>query len=377
MDARTLPVRILVVDDDDQAREALSRLLESRGYETSTAPDAATARRQLLREQFHAVLCDVRLPGESGMELAQELVATAPHVAVIMVSGLNDLAIAETALEIGAYDYLMKPFAPNDVLISVANALRRRALRLEEEATKRQLSAVVEEHRVALVDVTAVLAEQQEALLESRHATLYRLARVAEVRDEAMGDHMERVGLYTELIAGGMGLDAEHCTALRMASPLHDIGKIGLPDHILLKPGPLEPDERLMMQGHTEVGYALLMDRDDPLLDLAARIALTHHERMDGTGYPRGLAGEEIPIESRIVAVADAFDAMTTDRPYRKAMSPTEAFAAIEDAAGSHFDTGVVAVVLGMAHAIAAFAAGGAPIEGAPSEFDAIEKEAA
>jgi cyclic di-GMP phosphodiesterase len=342
MDATAPPVRVLIVDDDDQARDVMEQVLRSRGYETASAPDAAAARQQIESSRFHIVLCDVRLPGESGMQLAQELLLAAPNLAVVMVSGMNDLRIAETALEIGAYDYLVKPFSPNDVLISVANALRRRSVWLEEEATRRQLTAVVEEQRAALGDATAALAALEGALKHSRHATLYKLAQVAEIRDEAMGGHMERVGLYAELIAFGMGLDDERCRALRMASPLHDIGKIGLPDQILLKPGSLDEDEWLMMQGHTEVGYALLMDRDDALLDLAARIALTHHERVDGNGYPRGLRESEIPLESRIVSVADAFDAMTTDRPYRAAMTASEAFSRIESGSGTQFDPAVV-----------------------------------
>jgi putative two-component system response regulator len=349
MDTSALPTRVLIVDDDDQARTAMRSLLATGGYETVCVADASAARAQLEGGQFQVVLCDVRLPGESGMQLAQELVLASPHLAVVMVSGLNDLRIAETALEIGAYDYLVKPFSANDVLIAVANAVRRRSALLEEEATKRQLTAVIAEHRAALIDATAALADLQASLKHSRHATLYKLARAAEIRNEDMGDHMERVGLYAELIATGMGLEDERCAALRMASPLHDIGKIGLPDQILLKPGPLEDDERLMMQGHTEVGYALLMDRDDALLDLAARIALTHHERIDGTGYPRGMAGKEIPIESRIVAVADAFDAMTTDRPYRSAMTAQDAFSRIAEGAGSQFDAAVVGAALDMA----------------------------
>lgn len=346
MDASALPIRVLIVDDDEQARAAIGALLATRRYETVCVADAPAARDQVATGQFQVVLCDVRLPGESGMQLAQELAQASPHLAVIMVSGVNDLRVAETALEIGAYDYLVKPFSANDVLIAVANAVRRRAALLEDDAAKRQLTAVLEEHREALVDATAALADLRASLNHSRHATLYKLARVAEIRNEDMGDHMERVGLYGELIATAMGLEEQRCSALRMASPLHDIGKIGLPDQILLKPGPLEDDERLMMQGHTEVGYALLMDREDALLDLAARIALTHHERVDGTGYPNGLAGEEIPIESRIVAVADAFDAMTSNRPYRTALTARTAFDRIRDGAGSQFDATVVRAAL-------------------------------
>jgi len=337
-----LPSRVLIVDDDRQVLDVLAQLLQARGYDTACVSDVAEARARLEVEPFHLILCDVRLPGESGLQFAHELATERPQIAIVMVSGLDDGEIAETALEIGVYDYLLKPFSPNEVFISVANALRRRASRLDDETTRRQLSALVAEQRAALADAGIALAEQERQLQTSRRETLYRLARVAEVRNEDMGDHMDRVGRYTEALARRLGLDDGRCQALRLASPLHDIGKIGLPDEVLLKPGPLDADERAMMQGHAEIGYALLADRADDLLDLAASIALTHHERVDGGGYPRGLTGGQIPLESRIVAVADAFDAMTSDRPYRQALSIEAALQRITAESGAQFDKHVV-----------------------------------
>jgi cyclic di-GMP phosphodiesterase len=333
---------VLVVDDDRQVQDALVRLLESRGYETARAGDAETARACIREEAFHVVLCDIRLPGQSGLELARELAVDERAIAVVMISGIGDHEIAETAIEIGAYDYVAKPFTPSEVFVSVANALRRRALRLQNEATQRQLSAVLEEQRTALLDAGAALAQQETLLKSARRETLYRLARAAEVRNESMGDHMERVGQYAELVARRLGLEEARCEAIRLASPLHDIGKIGLPDEILLKPGPLDADEREMMQGHTEVGYSLLADREDALLDLAAWIALTHHEHVDGQGYPQGLSGQEIMLESRIVAVVDAFDAMTQERPYRAARTVDDALEELIAKSGKQFDQDVV-----------------------------------
>jgi cyclic di-GMP phosphodiesterase len=341
-----LPGRVLIVDDDRQVLSVLAQLLETRGYETACVTDVAEARKRLEVEPFHLILCDVRLPGESGLQFAQELATEHPQVAVVIVSGLDDRDIAETALEIGVYDYLLKPFSPNEVFISVANALRRRAAHLDDEAARRQLSAVVAEQRAALADAGIALVEQERQLQSSRRETLYRLARVAEIRNEDMGDHIERVGCYTESLARRLGLDEPRCEALRLASPLHDIGKIGLPDDILLKPGRLDEEELEMMRGHAEIGYALLADRDDELLDLAARIALTHHERVDGGGYPRGLTGEQIPLESRIVAVADAFDAMTSDRPYRSALPIEVALERIRAESGAQFDPRVVEALI-------------------------------
>jgi putative two-component system response regulator len=338
--------RVLVVDDDRQVQEVLARLLQSRGYETVCVGDAEAACARVGEESFQVVLCDVRLPGQSGLELAQRLAADAPQVAVVMVSGVDDHEVAETALEVGAYDYVVKPFTPNEVFVSVANALRRRALDLHSDATKRQLAAALEQQRGALVDAAAALAWQQDMLQRARRETLFRLARAAEVRNESMGNHMERVGLYSKLLAQRLGLENERCEALGLASPLHDIGKIGLPDEILLKPGPLDADERLMMQGHTEIGYCLLADKDDPLLELAAAIALTHHEHLDGSGYPRGLLGDEVTIESRIVSVADAFDAMTSNRPYRAALSVDESCNILAEHAGAQFDRDVVSALI-------------------------------
>jgi putative two-component system response regulator len=174
---------------------------------------------------------------------------------------------------------------------------------------------------------------------------------------------MERVGLYSELLARQLGLDDERCEAIRLASPLHDIGKIGLPDEILLKPGPLNADEQEMMRGHTDIGYSLLADRDDQLLDLAASIAVTHHEHVDGNGYPRGLSGDEIMIESRIVAVADAFDAMTQERPYRAARAVEDALDELTAQAGKQFDEEVVEALLSSLDGILAIASRlGAPV---------------
>jgi putative two-component system response regulator len=357
------PRRVLVVDDDDQVQDVLVRLLESRGYETARAGDAEAARTKLDLEPFHLVLCDVRLPGKSGLEFARELAVEEPLVAVVMISGLDDHEVAETALEVGAYDYVAKPFTANEVFVSVTNALRRRALRMHNDATQRQLAAVLEEQRMALLDAGAALAHQQTLLQHSSRETLYRLARAAEVRNENMGNHMERVGLYSELLARQLGLDDERCEAIRLASPLHDIGKIGLPDEILLKPGPLDADEQEMMRGHTDIGYSLLADRDDHLLDLAAWIAVTHHEHVDGTGYPRGLSGDEIMVESRIVAVADAFDAMTQERPYRAARAVEDALDELRAQAGKEFDEEVVEALLSSLDGILAIASRlGAPV---------------
>jgi cyclic di-GMP phosphodiesterase len=262
-----------------------------------------------------------------------------------MVSGLDDQHVAETALELGAYDYVLKPFRPTDVFVAVANALRRRTFQQRGSLLhgQRMYSALLE-HRSALRCANADLAKQQELLRQSRWETLYRLARAAEFRHKETGHHLERVGLYSGVIARRLGLAASRCEAISVASRLHDVGKIGIPDRILLKPGALDRDERAVVEQHTDIGYSLLAGSSDELLDLAATIALTHHERVDGRGYPRGLEGDAIPLEGRIVAIADAYDAMTRDRPYRRAWLPAAAVEEICANNGTQFDMDLVGV---------------------------------
>jgi putative two-component system response regulator len=182
----------------------------------------------------------------------------------------------------------------------------------------------------------------QETLRRSHEETVRRLSTAAELRDDETGAHIERVSRYCELIAERLGLDPAFRDELRIASPMHDVGKIGIPDAILLKPGPLTPEERAEMERHAEIGYRVLTGSGAELLELAATIAWTHHERFDGSGYPRGLSGETIPLEGRIAAVADVFDALTSDRVYRKALPYEEAIALLRDGRGSQFDPRVV-----------------------------------
>jgi len=334
--------RVLVVDDDPFVRRSLGRLLEQQGYETACASDAADASRLLEEQAFDLALCDVRLPGESGLELVERVAADHPEVAVIMVSGLDDQQVAETALELGVYDYVLKPFRANDVFVAVANALRRRRLQREAQADRQRMLSALVEHRGALRCAHADLEEHKALLRDAHRQTLCRLARAAEFRDQDVGHHLERVGRYSGVLARRLGLDRARCEAIGFGSRLHDVGKIGIPDRILLKPAPLDPDEWAVMEQHTEIGHSLLEDAEDESLKLAATIALTHHERVDGAGYPRGLVGDAIPLEGRIVAIADAYDALTSLRPYRPALGVGEAVEEILAHRGSQFDARLV-----------------------------------
>jgi putative two-component system response regulator len=327
---------ILVVDDDRQMCALLSTLLEEQGYACLAATSANEARGWLKRRGIALILCDVNMPGESGLDLLRDVSASGRETATVMVSGIDEPDIAEFALSLGAFGYLTKPFRRNDLLITVANALRRRELELAERARREGLEEEVARR-------THELARALDAVRLAQRETITRLARAAEYRDRDTGAHVQRVAYASAVIATTLGLEPARAELIHLAAPLHDIGKISFPDSILEKRSPsLSPDERRVIEGHTTVGRELLSGSRSELLDLAAAIAYTHHERFDGTGYPRGLAGEEIPLEGRIVAVADVFDAVTHNRPYQRTLPLDEALDVMRSKRGNHFDPDVL-----------------------------------
>jgi putative two-component system response regulator len=323
---------ILVVDDDEQLRRLLVRLMSSEGFACRDAGSVREAREALRSADADLVLLDVHLPGESGLTFAREIAGHHPGPAVIMVSGADDAEVAGIALDAGAYGYVTKPFKRNEVTIAVQNALRRR--RLEHESHDQR--AMLEDR---VVERTAAVQDALGRLRLAHEETVLRLSKAVEFRDPETGSHIERMSHYCALLASRFGVDAD---AVRVASRLHDVGKIAVPDSILQKPGPLTPDERREMERHAAVGHRLLRGSRSELLEVAAEIALTHHERFDGTGYPRGLAGEDIPLVGRIAGVADVFDALTTDRVYRAAIPLEEAVATLKAERGRHFDPQIV-----------------------------------
>ena len=336
-EART-QTRILIVDDEEQVRRLLSRLLENNGYSCETAQDAAEATAVMGAKQFDLLLTDMNMPGDSGLDLIRAASAVQPDIATVMVTGMDDREIANAALELGAYGYIIKPFQSNEILISVTNALRRRALEIEHLLHQTHLEQLVRERTAELWNAIRDLETTQESLRKSREETVKRLAIAAEFRDDETGRHVQRMSRYCALLAREMGADSERAEIIRLASQMHDVGKLGIPDNILRKPGPLTPDERRIMQKHCEIGWRILAESQSELLDVAAMIALTHHEHIDGAGYPDGLSGNDIPFEGRIAAVADVFDALTTDRIYRTAMPLGRALEIMREGRGSHFD---------------------------------------
>jgi len=324
--------KILIVDDEDRVRRSLAHLLGRGGHECLQAGNAAQAREVLARNPCELMLCDLNMPGESGLDLARDVLSRGDDVAVVMLTAVDNTDMAEAAFELGAYGYLIKPASRNTILITVSNALRRRKL----ESAHRN-----EEHRLE-----RIVAERTRELRLSQEETIHRLGRAAEFRDNETADHNQRMSHYCELIARRLGLPAEKCEQIRVASVMHDVGKIGVSDLVLLKPGKLTDEEFEQIKTHSEIGYHILSGSSSPLLELGAVIAYTHHEKYNGTGYPRQLAGEAIPLEGRIAAVADVYDALTSNRVYRKAWSVEKTAELLVRDKGSHFDPQIVDLFL-------------------------------
>ncbi len=336
------PSSILIVEDEDATRRLLGRLLDTYGYACTLAENAQEARRRLDEHTFDLILCDVNMPGESGLDLVRQILKEHPETAAVMVTGLDDPQLANVALESGAYGYILKPFETNEILINIANALRRRRLEIENQSHREHLEQMVRERTAELRLAVTRLEAAEQSLRLSQEETVQRLAIAAEFRDNATAQHIRRMSHYSALLARRYGLSEEHTELIRIASPMHDIGKIGTPDHILLKPGIFTPEEFDAITKHTEMGYRILEGSDSALLRLAATIALTHHEKFDGSGYPKGLAGEAIPLEGRIVSIADAFDALTTKRVYKPAFSADQATDIMRRQRGTHFDAALL-----------------------------------
>jgi putative two-component system response regulator len=448
--------RILAIDEDVEVLKMAQQVLGGR-FSCELAGDVSTALHHLFVAQFDLVLCDLQVPGESGLSLAEELAAELTETVIVPIARSDDAGLVELAFDLGVYGYLIKPFSPEQLQATTQFALRRSELEAAETAGRRALQETIQAavdrapvsifvkdlerryllanrftHEVmrqepgemvgrtdaemhseqtegviregdmrvlrdeessyrdmtveimgrertfltvrfpyidaegnlaGLVGVSAEITAQREAeklqrdlsgtrarmieeLRSSRQEAVERLAGALEMHDSEPGRHVDRLAQITAYLASQVGLDDEQILLIRAAAPMHDVGKIATPEEILRRPGPLTPEERAEMERHTEIGHRILAGAESELLQMAAQIALTHHEWFDGSGYPRGLEGDEIPIEGRIVAVADVFDALLSDRPYRPAMSTEQAIKVIREGRGTHFDPEVVDVLL-------------------------------
>jgi putative two-component system response regulator len=343
---------ILIVDDDQRMLDSLRRTLHHQSDDWSVTffdrPEAAWE--SLLDTAYDAVVTDIKMPGIDGLDLVEQIRKSdrTKDIPVMVLTGVSRNDLKEEALNRGAADLLNKPVNAGELIARLRSMLETK----EYEDALRSANELLSEK----------IHRQDTTLAHSRMSIVCRLGMAAEFRDEDTGNHVIRVGCYSRIVAAALGMPRSFLEMLLLAAPLHDIGKIGIPDDVLLKPGPLSDEEWAVMQKHCEIGERILHEQSkvmiplfdwyavdpesiketladqDPVLEMAAMIALTHHEKWNGGGYPKGLAGEAIPIESRIVAIADVFDALTSNRPYRPARPEEEALTIMEATVGTHFD---------------------------------------
>jgi putative two-component system response regulator len=318
--------RALLVEPDTPTRELIATTLELHGYEVCQAHTLESARPELEGEPYDAVLSALRLPDGSGTALAQVARELQPDVATVIIGENGDVKTAQQILGAGVDGYLVRPLNSEQVAVTVAASLQRRIERQAARRNGEELRALVEAQTPSADDPAF-----GELLLR-------RLARTARFRDDETAAHMQRMSESCAAIACVLGFSESDCERLQAAAMLHDIGKVGIPDAVLLKPGKLTEDERRLIECHPEYGHEILSGSGNDIVELAATVALSHHERPDGKGYPRGLTGEEIPLVGRIAAVADVFDALTNDRVYRAAHSVDEATTIMTEGCGTQFD---------------------------------------
>ena len=332
------PAKILVVDDEERNIKLLEILLHAEGYSTLTAYNGRDALRLAETELPDLILLDIMMPEMDGFATVAQLKTNSEThpIPVVMLTALDDRAAKIRALEAGAEEFLSKPIDRVDLIIRVRNLLR------------------LKEYGDFLTDHNRILTEQVESrtaqLKEAYRDTVFTLVRAAEHKDEETGRHVRRISYYCKLLAEAMGLPTEFHDAIFQASPMHDIGKIGIPDHVLLKPGGFSDEEWSIMRTHCALGASILSSGSSPYTGMGAQIAQNHHERWDGSGYPNGLKGEAIPIAARLMQICDVYDALRSHRPYKEAYSHERAVEIIAHGDGrtepQHFDPAVLACFL-------------------------------
>lgn len=341
--------RILVVDDEVQIRRVIRKVLSSEGYDVLEANGGNEALETLAHHDVDTVLLDMRMPDMTGIEVCKRIRSTGrhAHTPVVFLSGASERSVRREAREAGADDFLAKPFDEAELRARIRNSVshNRHSAGMAQESARLRIE--VDGQTRALHEARMALDRARRELEAAQVQTIERLTKAAEFRDDETAAHLQRMSEYSRLLARKVGLDDYTSEMIRTASPMHDVGKIGIPDSILLKPGRLTPDEYEVMKKHAEIGFRILGGSESKLLQLAASIAHTHHEKYNGTGYPRGLKGDDIPIEGRIVAVADVFDALTSERPYKKAWPLERALKLLVDGRDEHFDGELVDLFVG------------------------------
>jgi putative nucleotidyltransferase with HDIG domain len=328
---------VLVVDDEPQVGHSIAQLLEIEGYKCRLAYDSAQARSYLRENTFDLILCDMYMPGESGLDFSLDVLKHKPETAIVMVTAVDDPDLAATALKMGIYGYIVKPFKPNELLINVSNALHRRDLeaqnRLYQENLEKMVHDRTEELRVTFNDLQKAL----QAIVQATVLTI-------ESRDPYTAGHQQRVTLLASALAQEMGLSGKDVEGVKMASLIHDLGKISVPSEILSKPGKLTDIEFLLVKTHAQSGYDILKNISFPWP--IAQIVLQHHEVLDGSGYPFGLKDKEILLEGKIIGVADVVEAMASHRPYRPALGIEKALEQISQKKGILYSPEVVEICI-------------------------------
>ncbi|MCE9670445.1 response regulator [Myxococcus stipitatus] len=336
------PPRILIVDDDDSVRDVISVLLREEGYNCVVASGAEMALDLASEEDTPLVISDMKMPGKDGLWLLENLRERFPDTSVIMLTGYGDTESAVDCLRRGAVDYLLKPPKLTDLIRAIERALAKRRIEMARKRYQKKLERKVR-------DRTAELRSALHNIANTYQNTLLALVAALDAREHETSDHSQRVVSYTSAIAGRMGIQGKELEEIGRGALLHDIGKIGVPDAVLLKPGKLTPDEWLEMRKHPEIGFQMI--QAIPFLATPSAIVLSHQERWDGAGYPRNLQRQEIHIGARIFAVADTLDAMTSDRPYRKGTTFANAIQEIRRCSNTQFDPEVVRAFLDIGEA--------------------------
>jgi len=326
--------RVLIVDDESDARTTVCRWLTRAGFQCGEAASGREAIARLHDQETHLLTLDISVPDRSGLEILSQIKQRWPDTEVLVLTALEETATAVEAMTLGAYGYLLKPIGSSELIFQAKKALERRDLIVE----RRHYTATLE----------AKVRQQMQAIRLAHEETILRLLSASRYRDEETGTHVRRTGLYCELFTEVLGWPSDQVQNIRLAAPMHDLGKIGIPDAILQKPGKLTPQEFAVMKTHTVIGAQMLEGSESEILQMAHEIAMSHHERWDGTGYPRGLAGLAIPESARILAIVDVFDALTHHRVYHEALPENQAMEIMEQGRGKHFDPFLFSVFLSL-----------------------------
>ncbi len=332
--------QILIVDDEEMVRDLLVSALQTEDYVCHTAADVDHAFEILSGTAIDLVISDIMMPGRSGIDFLRDLKQIAPDIAVLMITGLSDITTAMECIRLGAADYITKPFSMTRIILTVRNLVLKRNLEIEKKDYQISLESKVQEQ-------TGQIRHAMDELRQSYTSTLTALVKALDAREKEVGSHSERVMNFTILMAEKTGIGGNDLEELARGALLHDIGKIGISDNILLKPGALDDGEWLEMRRHPQIGHAILSGIE--FLRVPSDIIRGHHERFDGSGYPNRLSGEQISVGARIFALVDTLDAMTSDRPYRSALPFDAVTREVGKFRGSQFDPDLADLFLSIA----------------------------